>query len=333
MKEFDHILKEIKSGNYSPIYFIQGEEAFYIDKVESALRKHVLQEHEKDFNESIFYGKDTDANDILTACKRFPMMAEKQLIIVKEAQDLKNWEVLEGYFENPVESTVLFFGHKYKTLDKRKKIAKLLLKSSVFLTSNKLRDYELPKWISANVKSYGFQIADKEASILAEHVGSDLAQLHSVFGKLQKLLAKGSTIDGEVIQKHVGISKEYNVFELTDAVLRRDIIKTQKIIQYFKANPKAVHIIPVISNLYTLFTRLLNCHYATDKSPNGLMKAAGLNYYAAQQYQKGLQIYSVGKLVKNVSILREYDMKSKGLGAVNPDSGNLMQEMLFKLMH
>lgn len=333
MKEFDHILKEIKAGSYSPVYFIQGEETFYIDKLEEALRKHVLQDHERDFNETIFYGKDADANDILNACKRFPMMAERQLVLVKEAQDLKNWERLENYIENPLDSTILFLGYKYKTLDKRKKITKLLLSSGVFLTSNKLRDYELAPWIVSNIKTYGFSIAEKEAHILAEHIGSDLGQFHSVFNKLKQLLPKGSKINTEVIQQHVGISKEYNIFELSDAILKRDVLKSQKIIQYFKANPKAAHIIPVISNLYTLFTRLLNCHYAQDKSPNGLMKAAGLNYYAAQQYQKAVQIYSVGKLVKNISILREYDMKSKGMGAANPDNGNLMQELIFKLMH
>lgn len=329
---FDSILTEIKSRKFHPVYFLMGEESFFIDQVVDALEKTVLDESEKSFNQTILYGKDTDIVTVVSEAKRYPMMAPYNVVIVKEAQHLKSFDALEGYLENPSPTTVLVFAHKYKSLDKRKKVGKLLAKDHVMLEAKKLYDNQVPTWIEKRVKSKGFLIDTVSSATLANQVGSDLARLNNELDKLFGLLKHGSSITSQVIEENIGISKEYNNFELINAIAHRDRFKAFQILDYFKKNPKENPPILTMGILFNYFSKLLMIHGSRGIDSSAIAKLIGVNPYFVKDYQLGAKHYSMAKSLNIIKYLREYDGKLKGIGSGDVDPYELLRELHVKIL-
>lgn len=335
----DQVLKTLKSGEYKPVYFLQGEEPYYIDQITDFIEENCLGEAERGFNQTILYGKDVNMAQILTNARRFPMMAERQVVIVKEAKDIQDLNKEEGqkllinYLENPAPTTVLVFGHKHKKVDGRRPLAKILKDKSVLVTTAQLRDYELPAWIEKYVTDRGYGINQNSVQMLAEYIGTNLERIANEVGKILVNIEKGSSINEDLVQKYVGISKEYNVFELQKAISMRDVLKANKIVNYFAANLKANPIIPMIAVLYSYFSKLLVMHSSKDQSDKALAAAMGTNPFFLKEYKLAARNYPVGKVIQNISILREADLKSKGVGAGSITDGDIMKELVYRLMH
>ena len=336
------IIKDLKARKFKPLYLLQGEEPFYIDQVVDYMEAEVLSDAEKGFNQTILYGKDTDMATILNAAKRYPMMAEYQLIVVKEAQDLK-WtketegsskeaEFVMGYFENPLPSTILVLAYKYGTFDKRKKIYKSIAKNGVIFQSDLVRDYQLPAWIEAFVKTKDYKIDPRAAALMAEYLGSDLSKISNEVEKLFLNLAPGTAITTDHIQKNIGISKEYNVFELQKAMVTRNVVKCNQIINYFANNPKANPMVMVMANMGSYFTKLLKYHFLKNK--NDAAKELGISPFFVKDYEAAARTFDYVKTMDIISLLRAYDLKSKGLDSSgNTTDGELMKELLYKIIH
>ena len=336
------IIKDLKARKFKPLYLLQGEESYYIDQVVDYLERNVLNEGERGFNQTILYGKDTDMATILNAAKRYPMMSEYQLIIVKEAQDLK-WaketegagkgaEVVLNYFEKPLPSTILVFAYKYGNFDKRKKIYNAIMSNGVVFQSDPVRDYKLMPWIEAHIKEKGYQIAPQAAALMAEYLGTDLSKIANEVEKLCLNISKDTVIQTDHIQRNIGISKEYNVFELQKALAARNVLKCNQIINYFADNPKANPMVMVMANLNSYFTKILKYHYLPNK--NDAAKELGISPYFIKDYEMAARNFNLNKVFDIVSLLREYDLKSKGLDSTgNTTDGELMKEMIFKMIH
>jgi DNA polymerase-3 subunit delta len=331
----NEILKEIKSRKFKSVYLLHGEESYYIDLISDALDAQVLSEAEKGFNLSVFYGKDTDAMQVINAAKRYPMMSDYQLVIVKEAQDLKLDKASDqflAYCENPLQSTILVLCHKYGKFDKRKKVYKVIEKKGLVFESASIYDNKVPAWIEDFIKAKGYHINPKASALLAEYLGNDLTKVSNEIEKLILNVDKGKEIGAKEIQENIGISKEYNVFELQNAIARRDVVKANQIINYFEANPKANPMVMVMGNLNTWFTKILKYHYVTDKSQ--LAKELGVNPYFVKDYDLAAKNYGLGKTFAVISLLREYDLKSKGVDSTgHTESGDLMKELIWKIIH
>ena len=333
---YTKIISDLKQKKYAPIYFLMGEEPYFIDKISDYIEKNVLQEHEKDFNLTVFYGKDSTEENIIATAKRFPMMAEKQVVIVKEAQQLKDIQLFENYVKSPQASTILVFCHKYKKIDGRKSVGKILKKTSVMFTSSKLRDYELPDWIKKIVSVNKMVINPKNTLLLAEYLGADLAKIEGQIEKLKVILPVGSEITTEVIEKNIGISKEYNIFELQSALAKKDVLKAVKITNYFAKNPKSNPMVMTISGLYSYFSKVLGVHVSSNKgNDNAVAKEIGVHPFFVKEYNLATRNYSPGKLVKIIGYLRDYDLKSKGVNnnATYTPHSELMKELMFKIIH
>ncbi len=335
----DQILQELKAGKYAPVYFLQGEEPYYIDQITDFIEDNCLNETEKGFNQTIMYGKDVAVNQIVSAARRFPMMAERQVVIVKEAKDILDLNKDEGqsllmnYLDNPVPSTVLVFAHKHKKVDGRKPLSKALGKKSVLLTTTKLRDYEVPKWIESFAKEKGFNIGYQSVQLLAEYLGNNLERLTNEVNKIAINLKDGEEITPEHIQKYVGINKDYNVFELQKAISAGDVLKANRIVNYFAANIRANSIIPMIAILFSYYTKLLLLHSAKDKSDSGLARAMGLPPFVVKEYKIAAARYPLGKVMQSISLLREADLRSKGVNSGSMAEEEILRELVFKLMH
>lgn len=330
---FDIIQKEISQKKFHPIYFLFGEETYYIDLLERHILEKALEPHEKDFNLDIFYAKDIDSVTILNTVNQYPSFAERRVVLIREAQDFKakNWEELESYFTKPNPTSILIFCHKHKSLDKRTKVAKTIEKHSVFYNAEKLKEDKLPQWISQFVKGNGLGIKDSEAQLLAENLGNDLARISNEIEKLKVVLLPNSPITKEVIEKWIGISKEYNLTEMNKAIIHHDFAKAIKIALYFEKNPKAGSIIPIIAYMYQFFSRLLVFHIHKNKSDNELRS---LGLYYTQDYRTGAKFYSNAKTIDIIHLLNEFDAKSKGLYASsNTSDTNLLKELIYKVMH
>ncbi len=311
-----------------------GDEAFYIDEITNLIATSVLQEHEKDFNQTVLYGKDTSVNEIVSVAKRFPMMSEHQVVIVKEAQHIRKIEDLDSYVKQPLNSTILVINYKFKKLDKRKAVAKLIDKTGILFLSDKLRDYQVPNWINAKIKETGLSIQPKNSLLLAEFLGTNLSKINNEINKLKLILPKGSEISAEVIEKNIGISKDYNVFELQSALAKKDILKANRISIYFAQNPKENPLVVTISSLFNYFSKILQLHFSKNKmNDNVLAGELKVHPFFVKEYKVAAQHYSPKKLVKIVSYLREYDLKSKGVNNVSTPDGELLKELLFKIMH
>ena len=334
MDEVKQIVGDIKKGQVKPIYFLMGEEPYYIDAIATYIENNVLAEEEKGFNQMVLYGRDVSVEDIVSNAKRFPMMAERQVVIVKEAQELsRTIDKLEAYAANPQPSTVLVLCYKYKKLDKRKKLYKTVGKSGVLFESKKLYDNQVPDWIRRVLKGKNYSISPKAAQMLVEFLGTDLGKINNELQKLQLVLPKGTEITPQHIEENIGISKDFNNFELRKAIAERDVMKANRIIYYFAQNPKDNPLVMTISLLYNFFSQLLQYHALPDKSQFAAAKALKINPFFVKEYQTAGKHYPMRKVSQVVGLLREADVKSKGVGASNLPQGDLLKELLFKIMN
>lgn len=333
MNEINQIVSDIKSGVYKPIYFLMGEEPYYIDKISDFIEENVLDEAEKGFNQVVMYGRDTSVEDIVASAKRFPMMAEHQVVIVKEAQDLsRTIEKLVSYAENPQPSTILVLNYKYKKLDKRKKLYKVIQKSGLLFESKKLYENQVADWIRRVLGGKNYQVEPKAAQMLVEFLGTDLSKISNEIDKLTVILKENTIISPQHIEENIGISKDFNNFELRKAVGERNVLKANRIINYFIQNPKNNPLVMTISLLNSFFTQLLIYHSLKDKSKNSVAKALGVSPYFVNDYVTASRNYPLRKVSQTISILREADVKSKGVGA-NQTQSDILKELLFKIMH
>src|SRR6056297_328467 len=332
MNEALQIVNDIRKGILKPIYFLYGEEPYYIDKISDYIASKVLTEEEKGFNQMVLYGKDVSIDDIVGNAKRYPMMAEKQVVIVKEAQHLsRTIENLASYVKNPQLTTVLVICYKYKKLDKRKPLYKAVKKDGVVFESQVLRDYQIPVWIQKTGKNVGFSIPQKSAMLLAEHFGADLGRIVSELNKLKLMLPQGIEITPTHIEEYIGISKDYNNFELKKAIGERNILKATKIVTYFSQNPKDNPFVLTISLLHSFFTQLLQYHGVKDHSPKSVASALRINPYFVDEMQTAARNFPMRKVSQIISHLREMDLKSKGVGTTHNNQADLLKELLAKI--
>jgi DNA polymerase-3 subunit delta len=335
------IIKDIKNRKYKPIYLLHGDEPYFIDEVSDYVENHLLPDAEKGFNQTVLYGKDTDVMTVLNASKRYPMMADYQVVLIKEAQDMK-WgsesddkksiNPLLSYLENPLPSTILVFCYKYGKFDKRKKTYKAIEKSGLVFESTPLYDSKIPGWVESYLTGKGYKVNQQASFMLAEYLGNDLSKIANELDKLMLNVAQGQEITLKHIQDNIGISKEYNVFELQAALGKKDTYKVNQIINYFEANPKANPIVLVLGNLSNFFTKVLVYHYVKDKTPQNLARELSVNPYFIKDYEQAARSYNYGKTMQIIHYLREYDLKSKGVES-NTDHGGLMKELVFKILH
>lgn len=335
VETFDKIISDLKKKDYSPVYFLSGDEPYYIDQISNYIQENVLEESEKTFNLTVIYGKDSDVGAVTDSAKRFPMMSSHQVVIIKEAQELKNFEELSHYIDHPLKSTLLVISYKYKSLDKRKKLAKSLQKNGVFFESKKLYDDKLPGWISNYLAAKKYSIQPKAAALLGEFLGSNLSKIANELDKLMITLEENEkTITPEHIEKNIGISKDYNIYELQSALGKRDVLKANRIINYFAGNQKDYHITRVITSLYYFFSKVLIYYWLKDKSQDNVFKMLKLpSPFFVKQYVEAANRYNANKVIQIIEILREYDLRSKGFEGNNLPAGELLKEMTFKILH
>ena len=331
---YEQIIGELQNKTYHPIYFLFGDEPYYVDLISNYIASNVLSEAEKSFNQTVIYGKDSDGPAVLNHAKRFPMMANQQVVIVKEAQELKDFESLIHYIENPLKSTLLVINYKYKKPDARKKVFKTLKQKSVYFESKKLYDNQIPGWITAYLTKRKYNIQPKAASLLSEFLGSDLSKITNELDKLIIILGETeNTVTPEHIERNIGISKDYNQFELQKALGTKDVVKANRIINYFASNQKNNHITQTISSLYYYYSKLLIYYYLPDKSKGSVAAALKINPFFASDYMEAAKRYKPTKVAEIITILREYDMRSKGYGGDTTSAGNLLKELIFKILH
>lgn len=332
MNEADKIITDIKNRNFKPIYFLMGDEPYYIDKIADFIDKNVLSEDEKGFNQVVLYGRDTTIEDVVSNAKRYPMMADYQVVIVKEAQELsRNIDKLESYAENPQPTTILVFCYKYKTLDKRKKVTKVLDKNGVVFESKKLYENQVGTWINQVLTASGYKIEPKANAMLVEFLGTDLSKVSNELEKLKIILPKGTLINADHIEKNIGISKDYNVFEFRNALGEKNILKANRIAQYFAQNPKDNPITLITSQVFSFYVQLLQYHGLSDKNSGNVAKVLKVNPYFVKDYEVAARNYPMRKVSAIVASLREIDLKSKGVGANALPSDELLKDMLIAI--
>lgn len=332
------ILTDLKKKAYKPVYYLFGEEAYFIDLIADYIQDHVLTEDEKAFNLSVLYGKDVDIATIIDTAKRYPMMSDYQVVIIKEAQDLRisgegNTNQFIYYLEHPQPSTLLVFCHKHGKPDKRLSYYKALLKHAVLFESAKMYDNKIPDWITMYVKDNGYALSPKAAVLLAESLGTDLSRVVNETGKLFINLPKGTTITEDYIEQNIGISKEYNVFELQNALGLKDVLKANKIINHLSANQKENPLLVTVALLFSFFNKLMIFHSLSDKSSTNVARALGVNPFFISDYTKAAANYKPDKLIRIISYLREYDLRSKGVDNVSTSETDLLKELVFKILH
>nr|WP_221184985.1 DNA polymerase III subunit delta [Mesoflavibacter zeaxanthinifaciens] len=328
------MVTDIKNGNIKPIYLLMGEEPYYIDKISEFIEETILTEEERGFNQMVLYGRDVAVEDIVSNAKRFPMMAERQVVIVKEAQDLsRTFDKLDDYAKNPQPSTVLVLCYKYKTVDKRKAVYKAIKKSGVVFESKKLYDNQVPDWIKRVLSPKGYTITPKASQLLVEFLGTDLGKINNELEKLQIVLPKNTQITPEHIEENIGISKDYNNFELRKAIGARDSVKAFKIVQYFADNPKDNPMVVTVALLFNFFSQLLQLHGMNDKNPRSVASALRVNPYFVNEYLDAARNFPMRKVSQVVALLREFDVKSKGVNSNAVPQGDLLKELLVKILN
>lgn len=334
MDEVIKIVNDIKAGNIKPIYFLMGEEPYYIDKLSDYIEANVLSEEEKGFNQTVLYGRDVTIEDIISTAKRYPMMAERQVVIVKEAQDLsRTIDKIESYAENPMSTTVLVMCYKYKTLDKRKKSTKAIAKNGLVYESKKLYENQVGDWIKRVLSGKKYNIEPKAAAMLVEFLGTDLSKINNELEKLQIILPKGSTITPAAIEENIGFSKDYNVFELRKAIGERNQLKAYKIAENFANNPKENPMVVTTGLVFGFFVQLLKYHGLKDKNPKNVAAVLGVNPFFLKEYDVAIKNYPMRKVSAIVAALRDIDVKSKGVGANALSNSDLLKEMLYKIFN
>jgi DNA polymerase III subunit delta len=346
--EFNDIMSELKKKVYRPVYFLMGEEPYFIDMISDYIENNVLDESEKEFNQSVLYGRDITAAEVIGAAKRFPMMSEHQVVIIKEAQNIKDLVgkekegekskekvklPFEAYLENPQKSTILVICYKYKTVDKRTSIAKIIDKNAALFDSKKIYDNKVPDWINNYLKGKEYSVSPKASALLTEYLGTNLSKVSNELDKLMINLPPKSEITVEHIQTNIGISKDYNVFELQTAVGFKEVLKANRIINFFSANEKEHPMVMTITSLYGYFCKMLTYHFLTDKSKTSVASALGVHPFFVGDYERAAKNFSVGKLKSIFGYLREYDLKSKGVDRGSASEGELLKELVFKIMH
>jgi len=336
---YQDIIKAVKNNHIEPIYFLHGEEPFFIDQITNAIINNAVDESFRDFNQSIYYGVDCDPQQIIIEAQSYPIISERRLIVIREAQELKSRktqediEALEPYFANPIRSTTLVVAYKHKTYDSRKKLIKQAKINGIVFLSEKVRDYKLTEWIAQYVKDAGYQMTQKAMVLIGEALGTDLSRIVSELEKMAIIIPKGTLINEQHVEENIGISREYNFFELSNAFSEGDFLKASKIIYYFEKNPKAGQLPPIISTLYNYHIQLLKIAFSEIKTDKQLADELHINPYNIARYKKVIQRYSKRKIAKNIEILLEYELKSKGIENATTTPSDLMKEMMFRLIY
>jgi len=331
---YKSVVDELKARVFKPIYLLMGEETYFIDQLSDYLQNNILDDAERSFNQILFYGKDADVLNIINSARRYPMMAAHNVVIIKEAQTLKGIEQLSHYTEKPLASTILVIAYKYKSLDKRTLLYKSIVKNGLVFESNKIYDDQVPAWIDKYLKSKGYSIEPNASMLLLEFLGNDLSKIAMELDKLLITLPSGSKkITPESIETNIGISKEYNNFELQKALVQRNPEKAFRIAYYFGDNQKSSPFVLTIASMYYFFTKLIAFHAVRDADRNTQAAALKINPYFLNDYVQGYKAYPLLKSLKIISILREYDLKSKGINNVSSSMGDLLKEMIFRILY
>lgn len=332
--DYHKILADLKNKNYSTVYFLEGEEPYYIDVVSDYILDNVLTESEKSFNQTLLYGKDITLDTILTAARRYPMMAERQVIVVREAQNIKDIDELASYVEKPAPSTLLVLCYKYKTIDKRKKLYKAIQKFGVYMESKPLYENQIPAWVVDYLKSQQLGIEPKAVQMITDHIGSNLQRIVNELDKVLIAAIPGTSITVDDVEKNIGISKEYNAFEFQKALGSKDIFKANRIVNYLIHNEKTYHITMIVGILIAYFRKILTYHAIENKSNQGeVAQRLGINPYFINDYLTAAKNFPLQKAVLVLSLLREYDLRSKGARGGTTENGELLRELTYKILH
>ncbi len=326
------IISSWKSNKFKPLYWLEGNEDFFIDEIVQYAEHQILTEDQASFNLTVFYGRDANWAEVLNACRRYPVFAERQVVLLKEAQQMKDVDKLEPYIEKPNSSTIFVAAYKGKTLDGRTKFSKLIKKHGEVFTSKKIYDNQLPAWTNGYIQSKGLQIKPRALSLLVDHVGNDLSRITNEVKKLTINLGEGKVISEDDIEKYIGISKDYNIFELQDALCFKDFGKAISIIQYMDANPKALPVQLVLPTLYGFFTRLMVVSQLPDQSERSLRSFFYNNPSAIRQAIAAMENYTFRDFEKAILLLHHYNLKTIGIGSHNTSPASLMKELVFKIM-
>lgn len=335
----ESVLKDLKAKKFAPIYFLQGDEPYFIDLITDFIEKNAIPEQERGFNQLVIYGKDSPMNVILGNARKFPMMAERQLVIVKEAQSIPDLtkedsqKLLLTYLANPLPSTILVFAHKHKKLDGRSALKKELDKRAIFVDSEKVKDWKLVEWIQGYFHEKGHQLEPKASQLLSDSIGNNLEVLTNEVGKMLINFSEPTKFTSEHISKYIGINKDYNNFELSKAIGFRDVIKANKIIHYFIQNPKAHPVIPIFSLLYNYFSKVALLHRAGQLPDNQLAAVLGINPYGLKEYQAAARNYKLGKVIEVFTYIKEADLRFKGVDSGSMDEGEILRELVYKILH
>lgn len=329
----EKIISDWKKGSFKPLYWLEGEEEYFIDKAVDYAEHHILSDSESSFNLSIFYGKDANWPDVVNACRRYPMFAERQVVILKEAQQMREIEKLESYIENPLSSTVLVVSYKDKKLDARKKFSKLVKEKGVLLSTKKMYDNQLPEWTQELVQSKGLAITQKGLTLLVDHIGNDLTRIENEIDKLAVNLGKRTSINEDDIENYIGVSKEFNVFELQSALAAKNLSAAIRIIQYFEANPKAAPIQLVLPSLYSFFSKVFMIFGGGTNDEKTIATAIGVNPYFMKEYMQAAKLYTYPGVEKALLLLNQYNLKSIGVGDAGTEDASLLKEMVVKMMN
>lgn len=331
---FNEVVTQAREGKFATTYLLQGDEDYYIDRAAQALIDHALRPEERDFNMDMVYGADTRANDIINLARQYPMMAERRVVLVREFQSMTGKEVLSSYIKNPMPSTVLILCHKHGTLDGRKAPYTDIKKHGVIMLSNRLYDNQLPAFVNGYATQQGMSIDPQAAQMLCEHVGSDLTRMASEIDKLKLTVDQGGRITAQTVEEQTGVSKEYNVFELQNALGQKDVVKANKIVNYFDTNPKNFALQPALSSLFGFFTDVMTAYYSADQSDNGIAQWVGKNPFIARQALiPARRNYSAKKVLNIIAKIRETDALSKGVGGEKTPPGDLLRELVFYILH
>lgn len=328
----EKIIAEWKKGVFKPVYWLEGEEEYFIDKVMDYAEHHLLPESEASFNLSVFYGRDSSWADIVNACRRYPMFAERQVVLLKEAQQMRDVEKLEGYVENPLSSTVFVVSYKDKKVDGRTKFAKTLKEKGVFISTKKIYDSQLPEWTQELLRSKELTISPKGLALLIDHIGNDLSRIENEIEKISVNLGKRKTITEEDIEEFVGVSKDFNVFELQAALAKKDLPKSIRIIQYFESNPKAAPIQLVLPSLYSFFSKVFMVFGAGSQDEKAVASALGVSPFFVKDYMQAARTYDYNGVEKILLLLHQYNLKSIGINAAGTEDASLLKEMVYKIV-
>jgi DNA polymerase-3 subunit delta len=331
--KFEQIVTDLKNKIYHPVYFLYGDEPYFIDYISDYIEDNVLNEAEKEFDQTLLYGRDVDVGTIIDTARRYPMMSGYHVLIIREAQEIEKIEGLQPYIDNPLKSTILVIAYKYKKIDKRKAFAKSIDKTGVLFESSKLYDRQVPTWITAQIKNRGYQISPKACTLLAEYLGTDLGRIMNELEKLVINIPPGSTVTEEIIERNIGISKDYNVFELQNALGKMDTLKANRIINHFAANPRQHPTVVVLTVLFNFFVKLMIYYQLEDKSRNNVASVLSVSPFFVKDYAEAASNYSMNKLRTIISMIRQYDMKVKGVNNVSTEDGQLLKELIYKILH